>query len=1669
MQNKTCMGCSRKVEKNEIFFSPYLTEEYANEWSGDAKKTIDLELSEPKGMARPCFMLSSENTSGQIKTGSWRDLGPLSQGGEMIYFFDMTSQYDAKDVEAHFGGNGSDITVEYDSTAGGFKIPMDTSNGAYSTVAFYAKETNAKIGATYNFFNSPEQAQNEEGFLYDSIETNTFYYGATEYKNGKKVSKWGARPSENSTSLAGKKLYFDSIYFNTAEKDYAKFRIGDEEPVVLEMDADGTSEFSYSFASGSTADSHTILTYMSKDEEVKYHFFWNTMDAETIDFDEVTVEYEIADVGYVHKTGNEVYFDATMSKMTYQNTDGLHVQGESVSAGHGIPYVPYVYGKGLVDEHKVYFYATGEGVEPKRGLMTYVEPKEGWKDVYKVSLEPEYTKIRFAGYEFTDENAEEDAWHGDGTGMLDIPRRTLRNPCFYADNGDNVVYYGGNRGGYWGEVYTIRDAEAGKKTVVVDVASSTLEWQNDYYFVNSTMYDYYSDFELNGYNRDDYVGSDSDGHRKWVTFRQFDQALSDYYREKELYMPLYTGHFCPDPTNYQFDGLRGIMNLWGFDDGETRPGFWFWYNGFYAVNQSTYDTNGAIGRFNLIAQGLVGSQLVNGELMAKKDANNASNYPLPYFNEDFLTGNNSKNAVLGKIYEDVAIPFKSIDRDNNGIKYWHFDSAETTVAMRQDSGKYYLEMIDGDPDWSKNIGDAGGNKGFFPFNEGAGGTNYNTYNYGFGARLEIKFRLTESGTVLDNNNQEVPITFEFSGDDDVWVFIDDQLALDIGGDHGIATGKINFGGTSPTKTVETSETKESPGGSTPNTFTMQGSNTDEHTLIMYYMERGTWESNMKIDFNFPDENQLIVKKKVDDSAVNKELFGGLFDNISFPFYIRNQATHFESQEANGAATTQTLIYTDAFAKTGKTADPNTFEQVANFQGHDNVVLWNAVSDDVNPSKWQDRRLGLIYTDNGGRVNVSNPYEYLQFHYYYNADDLPTLSHMYLEFRSANGNVRAYLSDKIANGESMVLRSKTWSRIVVDLSKFEGVDWSTLECIGFGYDYSRDIYLDTFVFKSETVAPETTGFITKQWDIPDYGSVKRGDLVYPAGAVYSLTSKGVSTWNVIDDSGKFSLGDEDYVTFRDQFRRGSYIELMEYADSDVFRTTWTMYDDGREVNRMEDGDTIDLESPVPDMTNVSRADNAVYDGRTEYYSTDAVENHALNNGGYTYAHRPISPTFVFRTYSLPDYDNGLTKLMVVYKNSVNTGSLTIRKAADEGSEELNGTYKFLITFTNVAGIGLEGSKVITKEITLTNGQSQTITGIPVKTEFTIVETAEDGSFLSKVTETGNKEFTFDSDTKLVSGQISGGAGSNYNFMFFNMKKETIDIQLEKKWVDAAGTPIIEEDPINCPTLPESLTICLERRAQGGEWEDVPHEDQANWEYALGTGYDRLWSYKFTNLDKYVENDRSRGEWEYRIVELGKDGKIIPDNGFWDTYQASYQKPELQGTNAAHTVDNYEASITNIHTVSLKIMKKDGAGNPLEGVSFQLQQKVGEEWKTVVLEGGVDNTLTTKADGICTFYNLPKGEYQLIETKTAQNHNLMANPINIKVRLDGEYTYTINGKDVCPENNIIKLTIKNGQNLVMPATGGAGPIPFIVGGLSICMIASLMYIDSMRKRRKEGKSS
>ena len=273
-----------------------------------------------------------------------------------------------------------------------------------------------------------------------------------------------------------------------------------------------------------------------------------------------------------------------------------------------------------------------------------------WNDVWYVRI-PEEEKIdRIIFSDVPLKNRDEDGQKYAGrTDALTIPgtKECGGKPCFYADAGDTAVYDNEYRGGYWAEVYTIRNAEKYKVNKdVVDIQESASSTDQDTLYVDSTFYDYYTDYELNGNNRDSFSDPSGMSQRNWVPFRQFDQALSDYYQGNKVSIPIYTGHFQPSIQGWgcQFKDINGTLNLYGSDK----------YNTFFSTNNSGVDNNGKTdGGYNRAAQGLVSSTLTNGVLKTA-----GGECAEPHFDEAFLLGKNSKNAVLGEVYHNVSFPFK---------------------------------------------------------------------------------------------------------------------------------------------------------------------------------------------------------------------------------------------------------------------------------------------------------------------------------------------------------------------------------------------------------------------------------------------------------------------------------------------------------------------------------------------------------------------------------------------------------------------------------------------------------------------------------------------------------------------------------------------------------------------------------------------------------------------------------------------------------------------------------------------------------------------------------------------------------------------------------------------------------------------------------------------------
>ena len=1511
-------------------------------------------------------------------------------------------------------------------------------------------------------------------------------YIATGDTNGEWGREWYDPFDPNDhTSFAGKTMYFENKTGNSLDEVNAAFYEKDtegnlqqvERPVPMQVIQNGFSvtipgkECSYvqfKDASGNVlGDTYSNFYNQGADEADVESFFFAVG---SMDCYKYAGTVENSTWGVLGE--RTVYYDATLSKMSYAGSVDR-------SGGKGIPYD---------SNSKVYYYATKEnGEDPVHGEMTPVKDSDLWS----VSLSGVYTKIRFAGYAVENETISE---KGDETDLVDIPGN-LKNPCYFGDDSDDVIYKGGNRGGYWGEKGSLRDAESGKgknkNNPVVDIGTSTFTRNNNTLYVDSTFYDYYTDYELNGNNRNTYTPGEQKGgsQRNYVTFRQFDQALSEYYRSNNVSIPIYTGHFQPKIWGTSFSDIADTLNLYGYDSSNEK--------GFMSTNNSALNADGDSGYYDFAAQGLVSNTLNKGNLMES-----GGTVQEPHFNESFLTGTNSKNTVLGKVYHNVSFPFTKQKLDINGNKcnndstpnvdYWYFDSADTTLAMRKDSasGEYYLQDT-GNQEWSRNVDSSSSRKdtyGFFPFNEKTIACSAGNYNYGFGTKLEFKFRLTEDGKVTASDGKtEFPIQFTFSGDDDVWVYVDGKLALDVGGAHGKVTGKIDFSGNSTEKSATVSKTKVSQGSSVEGTDThskveLSGSNTDEHILTMFYMERGMWESNMKVTFNFPDENQLQVEKQVDTTDVN-DLFKKLFEKADlFDFTIKNLATHYGTKAAS-ATTTEPVKISDLDYKVAPAHTGNIFEK-AKKEGSDSVH-WNAKEQDLE-SDYRSQRYGVLTLNSP--VDISNM-QYLEFKFYYDYDDTPSLSNMYLQLEDSSEKVAGCLDKETLSGRTygtVSVASKQWITVKLDLTKLSGIEgFGSLKKIRFGYNYPRDIYLKDFIFRPTAELTASTGFATKQYDIADYGSAKSGNLENPKGAVYTSSAK--SGAYAIEDDGSFVLRDKETITFKDQFRRGSYIYLKEEVDQNLFDTTWTMFENGQLVTSMGTGGTVTNGSDVSSLNKV--AGLSVNDGRTESRITGTDTESKTIENVYD-GTKPSEDTFVFRSYAKPDDTTTLTKLKAVFYNKVKTGSLTIKKEAAYHTDQLDGTYKFKLTFTNVGGAGLETAPIVVPDIFLKANESYTITGIPIGTFFTIEEiTPTDGSTLDSILLKLNRaEVPQKVGTTVLQGYIkpanTTGEKSQAEVVFKNTKKPKVNLSVEKLWKTAAGKPY-------AGTLPNEIYVQLQRwSSDTAAWEAVRYNNRSYTELTYNI-YTNEWKTSFKDLDKYVDYTlENRVQCQYRIVEVtltkGADGTNtavpvgdyieLPEGRFAVTYNYDDSGISIRDDNTGSAIitNTYQPPKTNIQILKIKAGTAGDNPEKLAGAEFKLEKLTADgtdidsdfEARTVTT-GGINGNGEL---GFAKFEDLEDGTYQITETKAPEGYNLLKSSIRVVINRR-ENSITVDGDENSIgslQENTLTIQVANQAKFQLPATGSWSRLILGFTGAIIAGTAVIMYL-LLQKRRKEGKTS
>lgn len=1388
--------------------------------------------------------------------------------------------------------------------------------------------------------------------------------------------------------------------------------------------------------------------------------------------------------------GKKIYFDATLSAYSYEG-EGEGIEKSAMPGDDGTLYCLLTGSDGVVKSLPMTQDTTA--TDPDDPAPDTPAKRKLWS--CKIP-EGTYTEVQFC----TMENPDAPAYNKTKKySTAQIPP-TLQDPCFFADDGDPSAYTGGSRDGYWGERASIRDAESGKNTTkntpVVDIANEAFQQESGTKYITSTLYDYYTDYELNGFNRDTYPDGNTKSQRGFVTFEQFNRALSSAYEANgNVQYPLYTGHFQPSLWNYfSFADVAKGMGLYGWNDDTTSLD----YKKFMAVNNSTLDIQGKGDNENRNY-----AKTFQGLVEDKTSDDTADGLPLlkgtklvdPHFNKDFLQGENAFNTVLGKVYEDVSFPLKKEKvfagtRDGSGnsaeddAEYWYFDSSKTSLYLKQDSTEGYYLAGKGTDKASLNRDSGNGTNnefGFFPFNQTVGDGTAPQYNYGFGAKLQFEFTLTENGNVVvgKDTSKEVPIKFFFSGDDDVWVYIDGDLVLDVGGAHDQADGLLEFGSDGKGSNTVTSWVSDAKTGGQvydeqkqQKTVKFNGKDypfkyrtkdpkplkkQPTHTLTMYYMERGMWESNMALAFNFPDSNELQVEKEVNVDKVN-DAFKDLFkDQKLFTFTLQNLATHY-GPKAITNSTPDPVAVGSAFSASSSDTDSTTMEKDDNppdtsgtYTGQ--TVKWYAQGYDKG-SAHRNLRYGTMTLTNP--LNIENR-DYLSFDVYAvgnPGDGVLSTNYLYLTLVDNNGkkmgcdanSQKSYLNTMLSG--SVVMQNDKWVTVKLQLNKMPkdtDFDLTKLSKILIGDDYERTVYFRNFVFTAKPVANKTVGFSVEQADIPDYDSAESNTLKPASGAIFTSSVAGSGT-QAVDTDGTFDLQDGETVTFTDQFRRGSYISLQETENTNLYDTHWEVYENGTLVNTAGESSSVNAASPLPLQGDSTKPE----DGRTEAADTTSTDN--SYNGT-----KPDAKTLVFRSYAAPEEE--FPKLKVRFINTVKVGTLVIEKKQANGEKKLEGSYEFTVIFSNVGGIGLGGADGVTMTKTIPVNGNWEITGIPIGTRFQVVEeTPADGSSLQSVhcTATDAQYNVVDNG---VRGTVTDDETKPVTATFTNTARQLMDITVEKKWLDADNKPLTDN-------LPNAIWVKLQRHRvddTSGQWKDATNPVDLTCDYMSKT-----WTKKFERLDK---TDVSSGKtYVYRVVERASDSDEYKADGLVTlgtyTYTASQKTDSTAG----------KITLTNQRTnpkfaLNLTKMGIDSTTTPLlGGVEFKLEKLNDSGAAETTPDTRV--TVSEGADkGKCSFTSLSPGNYRLTETKTAEGYTLLAEPIEFTLTAYGQClrdgtafgAKTTDADGVCN----IALTIYNRKGFTLPHTGADAPSLWLLIGLPALVAVLLVLV--FRYNKKGGKHS
>ena len=675
--------------------------------------------------------------------------------------------------------------------------------------------------------------------------------------------------------------------------------------------------------------------------------------------------------------------------------------------------------------------------------------------------------------------------------------------------------------------------------------------------------------------------------------------------------------------------------------------------------------------YNTVAQGLVDNQL--GGDVKHGYTLKANGYAVPYFSESWWKDEGIDNFVWYK--DNIPFPFyttsaSDIQLVNNSNRmltagngytnytgnYYVFDAQKNIVSINKNTGETTFTqnpssfVMDGYGDGSTGSD----SKGFFPFNSHS--DDRWKLNMGFGTRFDFDFYLNDAGT-LNGEVGGIPITFTFQGDDDVWVFLDDQLILDMGGDHKNALGEINFStkkiyisqvGYANTNLIEKGTTGTVDGVSVTNAvpttwvnnnvsfsdvnsaFTSDSSylKTGKHRLTMYYMERGMFNSNLFVMFNLPQDTTMWeLQEDTDFDAVNNgfkaatkivadydsfnysvENYGSdnslLSSNYKYP--SRDAVTRNNTESALSPTTNLSIAKTKTTVTTTEMDKSKIFLDLSGFTGWENDGATFAAFVEINGT----------YT---GRLMMMNK---LEDHLYYIDYDPSYTNIRILRIKTNStykGNVETFRSfDNDSDGDLRLIEKYKWNEAWWNRTSAYAIDIdtsNTLEITGWG---GGDGVVSTASWKTENACKTTEATsVTTTTDSSTYNT-------------YDYKSSGLSDYEAVQYSNSHGISyklkdmfaspsNSEVVLNTRQIGNGYYnVVSLQYGQMAQFRKQFTM-DSNMRVTQLDSLSTV-LQGTSKNITDNTESQQHPIYGNTErlvsdYYDTYIKTNSNNNRSQY----------------------------------------------------------------------------------------------------------------------------------------------------------------------------------------------------------------------------------------------------------------------------------------------------------------------------------------------------------------------------------------------------------------------------------------------------------------------